>query len=93
MYKKATVFSFFSVVLVLIEKLLRSCGDIDTLYVLVRPKKGKDPVNRLHDMLDEFVSTISTYIFPKTHTDAMTISVTKIIHNVSCSKTEMKALF
>ncbi|CAH2235455.1 jg13306 [Pararge aegeria aegeria] len=40
---------------VLIEKLLRSCGDIDTLYVLVRPKRGKDPVTRLHDMLDEFL--------------------------------------
>ncbi|XP_022125582.2 fatty acyl-CoA reductase wat isoform X1 [Pieris rapae] len=40
---------------VLIEKLLRSCGDLDTIYVLVRPKKGKDPKSRLHDMLDEFV--------------------------------------
>ncbi|XP_034828298.1 fatty acyl-CoA reductase wat-like [Maniola hyperantus] len=40
---------------VLIEKLLRSCGDIDTLFVLVRPKKGKDPISRLHDMLDEFL--------------------------------------
>ncbi|CAF4887796.1 unnamed protein product [Pieris macdunnoughi] len=40
---------------VLIEKLLRSCGDLDTIYVLVRPKKGKDPHSRLHDMLDDFV--------------------------------------
>ncbi|CAH0712993.1 unnamed protein product, partial [Brenthis ino] len=39
----------------LIEKLLRSCGDIDTIYVLVRAKKGKDPTTRIHDMLDEFV--------------------------------------
>nr|XP_032525562.1 fatty acyl-CoA reductase wat-like [Danaus plexippus plexippus] len=40
---------------VLIEKLLRSCKDIDTIYVLVRPKKGKDPTTRIHEMLDEFV--------------------------------------
>ncbi|CAH2101865.1 unnamed protein product [Euphydryas editha] len=40
---------------VLIEKLLRSCGDLDTIYVLVRPKKGKDPMTRIHDMLDDFV--------------------------------------
>ncbi|XP_050358279.1 fatty acyl-CoA reductase wat-like [Nymphalis io] len=40
---------------VLIEKLLRSCGDVDTIYVLVRSKKGKDPTSRIHDMLDDFV--------------------------------------
>lgn len=40
---------------VLIEKLLRSCGDLDTIYVLVRPKKGKDPMTRIHDMLDDFI--------------------------------------
>ncbi|KAM3955185.1 fatty acyl-CoA reductase wat [Aphomia sociella] len=40
---------------VLIEKLLRSCGDVDTIYVLIRSKKGKDPTVRLHEMLDEFL--------------------------------------
>ncbi|XP_026483465.2 fatty acyl-CoA reductase wat-like [Vanessa tameamea] len=40
---------------VLIEKLLRSCGDLDTIYVLVRPKKGKDPTSRIRDMLDDFI--------------------------------------
>lgn len=40
---------------VLIEKLLRSCGNVDTIYVLVRDKKGKDPRARLHEMLDEFL--------------------------------------
>lgn len=41
---------------VLIEKLLRSCGDVDTIYVLVRNKKGKDARGRLHELLDDFVS-------------------------------------
>ncbi|XP_063836655.1 fatty acyl-CoA reductase wat-like [Ostrinia nubilalis] len=40
---------------VLIEKLLRSCTDVDTIYVLIRNKKGKDARVRLHDMLDEFL--------------------------------------
>ncbi|CAG4986109.1 unnamed protein product [Colias eurytheme] len=40
---------------VLIEKLLRSCGDLDTIYVLVRPKKGKDAHTRIHEMLDDFL--------------------------------------
>lgn len=40
---------------VLIEKLIRSCVDIDTIYVLIRHKKGKDAKKRLHDLLDEFL--------------------------------------
>ncbi|XP_052749017.1 fatty acyl-CoA reductase wat-like isoform X2 [Galleria mellonella] len=40
---------------VLLEKLLRSCGDVDTIYVLIRSKKGKDPRVRLHEMLDDLL--------------------------------------
>ncbi|XP_049883785.1 fatty acyl-CoA reductase wat-like [Pectinophora gossypiella] len=40
---------------VCIEKLLRSCCDIDTIYVLVRSKKGKDARARLHELLDDFL--------------------------------------
>lgn len=43
-------------VTVLIEKLLRSCKEIDTIYVLIRAKKGKDAASRLHTLLDDFVS-------------------------------------
>ena len=32
---------------VLVEKLLRSCPDIKTIYLLVRPKKGQDVHDRL----------------------------------------------
>ncbi|KAJ2943391.1 hypothetical protein O0L34_g12201 [Tuta absoluta] len=38
---------------VLIEKLLRTCGDVDTIYVLVRNKKGKDARSRIDQLLDE----------------------------------------
>ncbi|XP_015586610.1 fatty acyl-CoA reductase wat isoform X2 [Cephus cinctus] len=35
---------------ILIEKLLRSCSDLSTIYLLVRPKKGKDIQNRLEQI-------------------------------------------
>lgn len=37
---------------VLIEKLLRSCPDIKTIYVLLRPKKGKLVQERLQTIID-----------------------------------------
>ncbi|XP_061392597.1 fatty acyl-CoA reductase 1-like [Musca vetustissima] len=37
---------------VLVEKLLRSCGDLKKMYLLVRPKKGREPIERIKDMLD-----------------------------------------
>lgn len=37
---------------VLIEKLLRSCPDIKTIYVLLRPKKGKSIDERLNAIVD-----------------------------------------
>lgn len=37
---------------VLIEKLLRSCSDLRTIYVLLRPKKGKSIEKRLQGIID-----------------------------------------
>lgn len=37
---------------VLLEKLLRSCPQISTFYILVRKKKGKDMASRVTEMLD-----------------------------------------
>lgn len=39
----------------LIEKLLRSCPDIKTLYLLVRPKKGKEPEQRIEEIISSKV--------------------------------------
>lgn len=41
---------------VLVEKLLRSCPDIASIYILVRPKRGKDPSQRLEDFINSPVS-------------------------------------
>lgn len=42
----------------LIEKLLRSCPGIGFLYLLVRPKKGKDVHERIEELFDDAVKTI-----------------------------------
>ena len=43
---------------VLIEKLLRSCPDIGKIYVLLRPKRGKDILERLGNILDNPVKSL-----------------------------------
>lgn len=49
----------------LVEKLLRST-DVKKLYILIRPKKGKFPNERIQDMFANVVSTflrISIYSY------------------------------
>lgn len=36
----------------LVEKLIRACPDIKCIYLLIRPKKGKAPQERLDEILD-----------------------------------------
>jgi len=42
-----------------IEKLLRSCSDIDRIYVLMRAKKGQSPQQRLQQTLSSPVCHIA----------------------------------
>jgi thioester reductase-like protein len=37
---------------VLIEKLLRSCPDVDKIFILIRHKKGSTPTQRLNELLN-----------------------------------------
>lgn len=41
---------------VLLEKLLRSCPDVESIYVLVRSKKGKDMYTRIEEICNGDVS-------------------------------------
>jgi len=41
---------------VLVEKLLRSCPEVQALYCLTRPKQGEAAADRLNRMLSEPVS-------------------------------------
>ena len=36
----------------LVEKLLRSCYDLEKIYILVRQKKGQTPAQRLNEILN-----------------------------------------
>ena len=40
----------------LIEKLLRTCPGVTSIYLLVRPKKGKDVHQRTEEIFDDTVS-------------------------------------
>lgn len=37
---------------VLVEKLLRSCSQLNRIFVLLRAKKNIDPIDRLNDLLN-----------------------------------------
>jgi hypothetical protein len=41
---------------VLLEKILRTCSDVDTIYLLIRSKKGKEPRKRIDEILASPVS-------------------------------------
>jgi fatty acyl-CoA reductase len=42
---------------VLLEKILRSCPDVGNIYILMRPKKGKTPGDRVQDVISSQVIT------------------------------------
>lgn len=48
---------------VLIEKLLYSCSDLNKIYILIRPKRGRTPEMRVDEMFKLPVSmNLSLYI-------------------------------
>jgi FlaA1/EpsC-like NDP-sugar epimerase len=48
---------------VLIEKILRTCSDVDTIYVLIRAKKGKEPRQRIEELFASPVSDLNEKIY------------------------------
>lgn len=49
---------------ILIEKILRSCPDVAAVYILIRPKKGKEAAQRLEDFF-----SCPVFIFYLLHTN------------------------
>lgn len=49
---------------VLVEKLLRSCSDLKTIYLLLRPKDGQDAKERLQKLLE---AKVINFLFYKTY--------------------------
>lgn len=78
---------------VLVEKLLRSCPDIDKIYVLVRSKKNKNIQDRIEDL-------VNVPLFDKLRESNPT-ALKKIIgiegdiekENLGISETDLKLLF
>ncbi|XP_075232805.1 fatty acyl-CoA reductase wat-like [Lycorma delicatula] len=51
---------------IIIEKLMRSCPNFNKMYLIVRPKKGKDQKQRLKEQFDDFLfSQVNPSIFEK----------------------------
>lgn len=46
----------FRLLQVLVEKLLRSCPEIQNIYLLMRPKRGQEVSVRLNELLNSPVS-------------------------------------
>lgn len=50
---------------VLVEKLLRSCPDLKSIYVLLRSKKNVDPIGRLNELIKSKVFFLQLFKFYK----------------------------
>lgn len=45
------------------EKLLRTCPDIKAIYILIRPKKGKEITKRFEEIFNDPVSSKNNDLF------------------------------
>lgn len=52
----------------MLEKLLRTCPKIKKIYVVLRARRGKEPRDRLRELLDGPVSNILSENEPTKHT-------------------------
>lgn len=50
---------------VLIEKILRKCSDVERIYMLIRPKKGSNPKQRVETIFSSVVSFIKQFKYYK----------------------------
>lgn len=50
---------------ILIEKLLRSCPDLSTIYLLIRPKKEKNVERRMNDLFEDLIFGVLKEKMPK----------------------------
>ena len=48
---------------ILVEKLLRSCPGIGTIYILIRPKKGVKPEDRIKEFLESSVINLISALY------------------------------
>lgn len=61
---------------VLLEKLFRSCPDVNKLYIMVRPKRNKEPIDRVKN---EILNSFNFSVVKKMHKDFFAWAESKII--------------
>ena len=76
---------------VLLEKLLRSCPEINRIYVLIRTKRGQSPLERLEKMLEGRLFTPLIHTAPNVLKKVVAISgdITEPNMGISCSDEDM----
>ena len=61
---------------VILEKLMRSCPDINKFYIMVRPKRNKKPLDRVKN---EILNSYNFSVLKKQNPDFMKWAESKII--------------
>ncbi|XP_044735153.1 fatty acyl-CoA reductase wat-like [Chrysoperla carnea] len=77
---------------ILVEKLLRSCPNLKTIYLLVRPKKGKDMNTRLEEIFDDVVFKRLNKEQPKSRYKVVTINGDMSLPGLGISYEDRKLL-
>lgn len=75
-----------------LEKLLRSCPDISTIYILVRNKKGKDVQSRVDQIFDNAVFDILKKSNPKFKHKVIAVAGDCALPNLGLSEQDTKIL-
>jgi len=76
----------------LVEKLLRSCYDLDKIYLLVRTKKGKSPNERLNDIVKCKLFEQVAKLHPDFESKLVAISGDLLEPNLGISDTDRQLL-
>lgn len=77
---------------VMLEKLLRSCPDISTIYILVRNKKGKNVESRVEEIFDDVIFDKLKKEYPKYKHKVVGIAGDCSLPNLGMTKRSMNVL-
>ncbi|KAG5667603.1 hypothetical protein PVAND_015579 [Polypedilum vanderplanki] len=76
----------------IVEKLLRSCKDINTIYLLARPKKDKSSADRLQEMLNSPLFDKIREKNPEALNKIVLVNGDVAMENLGLSETDQKKL-
>lgn len=76
----------------LVEKLLRSCSSLSTIYILVRNKKGKDIQSRVDEIFENIIFDTLKEECPKYRHKVIAVEGDCVLPNLGLSSQERKIL-